>query len=96
MEDYFAAKKKLFFLNSKKRTAWSTKTIPGPEAHRRPAHDDDHYGLSPAALVRAERFKLNELASEALIKYRADRRHRLHPIRKAQPLHILASFACLP
>ncbi|MGD0781817.1 MAG: UDP-N-acetylmuramoyl-L-alanyl-D-glutamate--2,6-diaminopimelate ligase [Candidatus Aminicenantales bacterium] len=70
MEDYFAAKKKIFFLNSKKRTAvvnqddtWGQKLIAELPM------TTVTYGLSPAALVRAERFKLNGTGIEALIKY---------------------------
>jgi UDP-N-acetylmuramoyl-L-alanyl-D-glutamate--2,6-diaminopimelate ligase len=70
MEDYFAAKKKLFFLNSKKRTAVVNEDDPwGQKLIAELPMTTITYGLSPAALVRAERFKLNGTGIEALIKH---------------------------
>jgi UDP-N-acetylmuramoyl-L-alanyl-D-glutamate--2,6-diaminopimelate ligase len=70
MEDYFAAKKKLFFLNSKKRTAVVNEDDPwGQKLIAELPMTTITYGLSPAALVRAERFKLNGTSIEALIKH---------------------------
>jgi UDP-N-acetylmuramoyl-L-alanyl-D-glutamate--2,6-diaminopimelate ligase len=70
MEDYFAAKKKLFFLNTKKRTAVVNEDDPwGQKLIADLPMTTITYGLSPAALVRAERFKLNGTGLEALIKY---------------------------
>ncbi len=70
MEDYFAAKKKIFFLNSKKRTAVVNQDDPwGQKLILELPLTTVTYGLSPAALVRAERFKLNGTGIEALIKH---------------------------
>jgi len=70
IEDYFAAKKRLFFLNSKKRTAvvneddaWGKRLIAELPMNT------ITFGLEPAALVRGERFKLNGAGLEALVKY---------------------------
>lgn len=70
MEDYFAAKKKLFFLNSKKRTAvvneddlWGKKLISELPM------STITFGLEPNALVRGEKYRLNGLGIEALVKY---------------------------
>lgn len=70
MEDYFEAKKRLFFLNSKKRTAvvnqddpWGKKLIPElPMA-------TVTFGLEPEALVRAAQFKLGKDGIEARIEF---------------------------
>jgi UDP-N-acetylmuramoyl-L-alanyl-D-glutamate--2,6-diaminopimelate ligase len=70
MEDYFAAKKKLFVLNSKKRIAvvngddpWGQRLVPDLPMTA------ITFGLAPAALVRAERFRLNGAGIEAHIKF---------------------------
>jgi len=70
MEDYFAAKKKLFFLNSKKRTAvvneddsWGKRLIAELPMNT------ITFGFEPAALVRGERLRLNGAGLEALVKY---------------------------
>jgi UDP-N-acetylmuramoyl-L-alanyl-D-glutamate--2,6-diaminopimelate ligase len=95
MEDYFAAKKKLFFLNSKKRTAVVNEDDPwGQKLITELPMTTITFGLSPAALVRAERYKLNGTGIEALIKHPGGQigivstlsgRHNLY--------NILASFA---
>ncbi len=95
MEDYFAAKKKIFFLNSKKRTAVVNQDDPwGQKLIAELPMTTVTYGLSPAALVWAERFKLNGAGIEALIKHPGGQigitstlsgRHNLY--------NILASFA---
>ncbi len=70
MDDYFAAKKKLFVLNSKKRIAvvneddpWGKRLIPDLPM------STITFGLEPAALVRAERCRLNGTGIEALVKF---------------------------
>ena len=70
MEDYFAAKKKLFVLNSKKRIAvvneddpWGKRLIPELPM------STITFGLEPAALVRAERYRLNGTGIEALVRF---------------------------
>ena len=70
MEEYFAAKKKLFVLNSKKRIAvvneddpWGKRLIPELPM------STITFGLEPAALVRAERYRLNGTGIEALVRF---------------------------
>jgi len=70
MEDYFAAKKKLFFLNGKKRTAVVNQDDPwGRRLISELPMTTVAYGLEPEALVRAERPKFSGAGIEALIKY---------------------------
>jgi UDP-N-acetylmuramoyl-L-alanyl-D-glutamate--2,6-diaminopimelate ligase len=70
MEDYFEAKKKIFYLNSKKRTAVVNEDDPwGRRLIAELPMATVTYGLGPAALVRAERYKLNGTGIEALIKH---------------------------
>lgn len=95
MEDYFEAKKKLFFLNDKKRTA----VVNDDDAWGRRLIDDlpmttIGFGLSPSALVRAERFKLNGMGVEALIKYPGGQIAVTSPLSGKHNLYnILAAFA---
>jgi UDP-N-acetylmuramoyl-L-alanyl-D-glutamate--2,6-diaminopimelate ligase len=70
MEDYFAAKKRLFVLNSKKRIAvvneddpWGKRLIPDLPM------STITFGLEPTAIVRAERYRLNGTGIEALFKF---------------------------
>jgi len=70
MEDYFAAKKKLFFLNAKKRTAVVNQDDPwGQRLIAELPMSTVTFGFEPAALVRAERPKFNGIGIEALVKY---------------------------
>jgi UDP-N-acetylmuramoyl-L-alanyl-D-glutamate--2,6-diaminopimelate ligase len=70
MEDYFAAKKKLFFLNSKKRTAIVNEDDPwGKRLIAELPMNTITFGFEPAALVRGERLRLNGAGLEALVKY---------------------------
>jgi len=71
MEDYFAAKKRLFFLNDKpKRTAVVNDDDPwGKRLIAELPMTTIGYGTGPAALVRAERPKLDGLGIEALIRF---------------------------
>jgi len=70
MEEYFTAKQKLFVPNSKKRIAvvneddpWGKRLITGLPL------STITFGLEPAALVRAERSRLNGTGIEALIRF---------------------------
>lgn len=70
MEDYFAAKKKLFFLNTKKRTAVVNEDDPwGRRLIAELPMATVTFGVAPAALVRAERPKFSGAGIEALVKY---------------------------
>lgn len=70
MEDYFAAKKKLFFLNAKKRTAivncddlWGKKLISELPL------TTVSFGLEPAAIVHGQEVKLSESGIKAEVEY---------------------------
>jgi UDP-N-acetylmuramoyl-L-alanyl-D-glutamate--2,6-diaminopimelate ligase len=66
MEDYFEAKKKLFFLNAKKRTA--VVNLDDPWGNRLMAElplTTISFGLEPAAIVRAEQFRFAETGVKA-------------------------------
>jgi len=74
MDDYFAAKKKLFVLNSKKRIAvvneddpWGKRLIPDLPM------STITFGLEPAALVRAERCRLKHGGVICALANRDDR-----------------------
>lgn len=96
MERYFEAKKKLFFLPTRKKTmavintddVWGKKLI-----------DDLHmsaitYGLEPIALVRAEKFSLSEKGIELLVKYPAGKMQISSPLLGRPNLYnILAAVA---
>ncbi|MGA2585625.1 MAG: UDP-N-acetylmuramoyl-L-alanyl-D-glutamate--2,6-diaminopimelate ligase [Candidatus Aminicenantales bacterium] len=70
MDEYFAAKKKLFMQNSKKRTAVVNEDDPwGKRLIAELPMNTITFGLEPAALVRSEKFKLNGPGLEALVKY---------------------------
>ena len=70
MEEYFEAKKKLFSLNAKKRTAvvneddsWGRKLIAELPMNT------ITFGFEPSALVRAERFRTNGAGIEASVRF---------------------------
>jgi UDP-N-acetylmuramoyl-L-alanyl-D-glutamate--2,6-diaminopimelate ligase len=70
MEDYFEAKKKLFFLNAKKRTA--VVNLDDPWGKRLIAElplTTVSYGLEPAAIVRADDVRLSETGIKAEVDY---------------------------
>ncbi len=71
MEDYFAAKKRLFFLNDKpKRTAVVNDDDPwGRRLIAELPMTTIGYGTGPSALVRAERLRLDGQGIEALIRF---------------------------
>jgi len=70
MEDYFEAKKKLFFLNAKKRTA--VVNLDDAWGNRLMAElplTTISFGLEPAAIVRAEQFRFAETGVKAEVDY---------------------------
>ena len=95
MEKYFEAKKKLFFLNDKKRMAvvnsddsWGKKLIP------QLSMGTITYGLEPSALIRGENFKLTKGGIELSVKYPAGNLTVSSPLPgKPNLYNILASIA---
>ncbi len=70
MEDYFEAKKQLFFLNTKKRTA--VVNLDDPWGNRLMAElplTTISFGLEPAAIVRAEQYRFEETGIKAEVDY---------------------------
>jgi UDP-N-acetylmuramoyl-L-alanyl-D-glutamate--2,6-diaminopimelate ligase len=70
MEDYFEAKKKLFFLNAKKRTP--VVNLDDPWGKRLIAElplKTVSFGFEPAAIVRAENYRLTEGGIKADVDY---------------------------
>jgi len=94
IEDYFAAKKKLFFLNSKKRTAVVNEDDPwGKRLIAELPMNTITFGLEPAALVRGERFRLNGAGLEALVKFPGGQTPIASPLSGKHNLYnILAAF----
>ena len=94
IEDYFAAKKKLFFLNSKKRTAVVNEDDPwGKRLIAELPMNTITFGLEPAALVRGERFRLNGAGLEALVKFPGGQTPITSPLSGKHNLYnILAAF----
>ena len=70
MEDYFEAKKKLFFLNAKKRTAVVNQDDPwGKRLINELPLKTVSFGLEPAAIVRAANIRLSEGGIKADVDY---------------------------
>jgi UDP-N-acetylmuramoyl-L-alanyl-D-glutamate--2,6-diaminopimelate ligase len=70
MEDYFEAKKKLFFLNAKKRTAVVNLDDPwGKRLISELPLKTVSFGLEPAAIVRALECKLSDKGIKAEVNY---------------------------
>lgn len=70
MEDYFEAKKRLFFLNKKKRTAIVNQDDPwGKKLIGELPMTTITFGLEAAALIRASQFHLGEKKTTVLISY---------------------------
>jgi len=70
MEEYFEAKKKLFVLNAKTRTAAVNEDDPwGRRLISELPMTTITFGLGPSALVRAERFRTNGVGIEALVRF---------------------------
>jgi len=95
LEDYFAAKKKLFFLNTKKPTAVVNEDDPwGKRLIAELPLSTITFGLEPTALVRGEKFKLNGTNLEALVKYPGGQTTISSALSGKHNLYnILASFA---
>lgn len=70
MEDYFAAKRKLFFLNAKKRTAVVNLDDPwGKKLIAELPLTTVSFGLEPAAIVRGQDCKLTETGIKAEVDF---------------------------
>lgn len=70
LEDYFEAKKRLFFLNAKKRTAVVNFDDPwGKRLMSELPLKTVSFGLEPAAIVRGQEFRLSETGIKALVDY---------------------------
>lgn len=70
MEKYFEAKKKLFFLNRKKRIAVvNSDDLWGKKLIKEIPRGVITYGLEPSAIIRAEKYKLNKEGIELRLKY---------------------------
>jgi UDP-N-acetylmuramoyl-L-alanyl-D-glutamate--2,6-diaminopimelate ligase len=70
IEDYFEAKKKLFFLNAKKRTAVVNLDDPwGKRLISELPLTTVSFGVEPAAIVRAEEFRFAETGIKADVDY---------------------------
>jgi UDP-N-acetylmuramoyl-L-alanyl-D-glutamate--2,6-diaminopimelate ligase len=70
MEDYFEAKKRLFFLNAKKRTAVVNLDDPwGKRLISELPLTTVSFGVEPAAIVRAEQYRFAETGIKAEVDY---------------------------
>jgi len=70
IEDYFEAKKKLFFLNAKKRTAVVNLDDPwGKRLISELPLTTVSFGIEPAAIVRAEQYRFSETGIKAEVDY---------------------------
>ncbi len=70
MEEYFEAKKRLFFLNAKKRTAVVNLDDPwGSRLISELPLTTISFGLEPAAIVRAERYRFTETGIKAELDF---------------------------
>jgi len=95
MEDYFEAKKKLFFLNTKKRTAvvnlddvWGKKLIAELPL------TTVSYGLEPAAIVRGREYRLAETGIKVEVDFPGSQMKICSPLMGKHNLYnILAAFA---
>jgi len=96
MEDYFLAKKKIFFLNGKKkRTAVVNQDDPwGQRLIAELPMNTVTFGFEPAALVRAERAKFSGAGVEALVKFPGGQISLTAPLAGRYNLsNLLAAFA---
>jgi UDP-N-acetylmuramoyl-L-alanyl-D-glutamate--2,6-diaminopimelate ligase len=95
MERYFEAKKKLFFLNHKKRTAVINSDDPwGKKLISELPSGIVTYGLGPGAHIRGENFKLTEKGIELSAIYSAGKLFVSSPLLgKPNLYNILASIA---
>jgi len=70
MEDYFEAKKRLFYLNAKKRTAVVNLDDPwGKRLISELPLTTVSFGIEPAAIVRAEQYRFTEAGIKAEVDY---------------------------
>jgi UDP-N-acetylmuramoyl-L-alanyl-D-glutamate--2,6-diaminopimelate ligase len=96
MEDYFLAKRKIFFLNGKKRrTAVVNQDDPwGRRLITELPMSTITFGFDPAAVVRAERPKFSAAGIEALVKYPGGQIVLTSPLAGRYNLsNLLAAFA---
>jgi UDP-N-acetylmuramoyl-L-alanyl-D-glutamate--2,6-diaminopimelate ligase len=95
MEEYFEAKKKLFQLNSKKRTAVVNEDDPwGKRLITELPMATITYGLEPTALVRGERYRMNGAGLEALVRYPGGQMAIASPLAGKHNLYnLLAAFS---
>ncbi len=95
MEEYFEAKRKLFFLNGKKQTAVVNDDDPwGRKLIEELPMTTIGFGLGTTALVRAERPGLNGLGIEALIRFPGGQIAVASPLSGKHNLsNILAAFS---
>jgi UDP-N-acetylmuramoyl-L-alanyl-D-glutamate--2,6-diaminopimelate ligase len=95
MEEYFEAKKKLFILNAKKRTAVVNEDDPwGQRLIAELPMSTITFGFGPAALVRAERFRTNGTGIEASVRFPGGQIVLTSPLAGKYNLsNILAAFA---
>lgn len=95
MEDYFEAKKKLFFLNTKKRTAVVNLDDPwGKKLIAELPLTTVSYGLEPAAIVRGQEYRLTDAGIKAEVDFPGGRMKVCSPLMGKHNLYnILAAFA---
>lgn len=95
MEDYFEAKKKLFFLNAKKRTAVINLDDPwGKKLIAELPLTTVSYGLEPAAIVRGQEYRLADAGIKAEIDFPGGQMKVCSPLMGKHNLYnILAAFA---
>jgi len=95
MDRYFEAKKKLFFLNHKKRMAVVNRDDPwGQKLIAQLPAGAITFGIEPGAMVAAENINLNEKGIETLVKYPSGQLTLSSPLLgKPNLYNILASIA---
>jgi len=95
MDKYFEAKKKLFFLNKKKRIAVVNSDDPwGKKLIAEIPIGVITYGLDPTAIIRAEKYKFSEEGIELCVKYPGGTLSLASPLLgKPNLYNILASVA---
>jgi UDP-N-acetylmuramoyl-L-alanyl-D-glutamate--2,6-diaminopimelate ligase len=95
MEDYFLAKKSLFFLNAKKRTAVVNLDDPwGKKLIAELPLTTVSFGLEPAAIVRGQDYRLTETGIKAEVDFPGGQIKICSPLMGKHNLYnILAAFA---
>jgi UDP-N-acetylmuramoyl-L-alanyl-D-glutamate--2,6-diaminopimelate ligase len=104
MENYFEAKKKLFFLDHKRNTAViNSDDFWGKRLLSELPMSTISYGLEPAAIVRGEKFKITDEGIEVLIKYPGGQKtvtsallgkHNLYNILSAAAISLSLNVPC--